>query len=71
MRKSDHGLRLLRVCFNYADRHGTLGAGYIEAHHLTPLADLQGRPTELDPRHDFAVVCASCHRMIRKAEDPS
>lgn len=39
---------------------------YIEAHHLTPFAALEGRPTELDVEKDFAVVCANCHRMLHK-----
>ena len=52
------------------DRYGELGEGYIEAHHLTPFAGLDGRPTRLDPRRDFAVVCASCHRMIHRRREP-
>jgi 5-methylcytosine-specific restriction enzyme A len=59
------------VCaFNYGERYGELGEGYIEAHHRTPIADLKGRPTELDPATDFAVVCASCHRMIHRRRPP-
>jgi 5-methylcytosine-specific restriction enzyme A len=46
--------------------YGPVAKGYIEAHHLTPFASLEGRPTELDPETDFAVVCANCHRMLHK-----
>lgn len=56
--------------FNFAHRYGELGYGYIEAHHLTPFADLEGRPAALDPRHDFAMVCANCHRMIHRRRPP-
>lgn len=44
--------------------YGSVAAGYIEAHHLTPFASLEGRPTALDPESDFAVVCPNCHRML-------
>ncbi len=47
-----------------------LAKSYIEAHHLTPFADLDGRPTQLDPAADFAVVCPDCHRMLHKRKDP-
>lgn len=50
--------------------YGSLAEGYIEAHHLTPFASLEGRPTELDPRTDFAVVCPDCHRMIHRKTEP-
>ena len=68
--KRVHGPTCAVCGFNYGTRYGSLGEGYIEAHHLTPFADLVGRPTKLDPRHDFAVVCASCHRMIHRRRPP-
>jgi 5-methylcytosine-specific restriction protein A len=68
--KRIHGSTCAVCGFNYGDRYGDLGEGYIEAHHLTPFADLEGRPTKLDPRKDFAVVCASCHRMLHRRQPP-
>jgi MrcB-like, N-terminal domain/HNH endonuclease len=60
-----------QVCsFNFEDTYGELGAGYIEAHHLTPFAELDGRPTQLDPRIDFAVVCPNCHQMLHRRTPP-
>jgi 5-methylcytosine-specific restriction enzyme A len=53
-----------------SDIYGELGADYIEAHHLTPFASLEGRPTNLDPKVDFAVVCPDCHRMIHRKAKP-
>jgi 5-methylcytosine-specific restriction protein A len=49
---------------------GELGNGYIEAHHLTPFAALEGRPTALNPETDFAVVCPDCHRMLHSRSEP-
>jgi 5-methylcytosine-specific restriction enzyme A len=68
--KRIHGTTCVVCGFNYAERYGALGDGYIEAHHLTPFADLPERPTRLDPERDFAVVCANCHRMIHKRRPP-
>jgi 5-methylcytosine-specific restriction protein A len=51
--------------------YGELADGYIEAHHLSPFASLNGRPAELDPKSDFAVVCPDCHRMLhRRTPEP-
>lgn len=39
---------------------------YIEAHHLVPIANLRGQRVSRDPKTDFAVLCANCHRMIHR-----
>ena len=60
------------VCnLSFAERYGSLGVDYIEAHHLTPLAHLNGKKVQLDPIKDFAVLCANCHRMMHRMEDVS
>jgi 5-methylcytosine-specific restriction enzyme A len=68
--KRFHGHTCTVCGFNFANRYGEVGQGYIEAHHLTPLASLGGRPTELDPKTDFTVVCSNCHRMLHRASPP-
>jgi 5-methylcytosine-specific restriction protein A len=68
--KRVHGVNRAVCGFSYGECYGALGEGYIEEHHLAPLAELSERPTTLDPRHDFAVVCASCHRMIHRRRPP-
>ena len=58
------------VCgVNFAKRYPGIGDGYIEAHHLTPISSLKGRPTNLDV-NDFVVVCPNCHRMLHQANPP-
>jgi predicted HNH restriction endonuclease len=63
-------LRLLKtgtlacdICkFDFTERYGPLGSGYIEAHHTIPVSRLDGRTkTKLS---DFALVCSNCHRML-------
>jgi 5-methylcytosine-specific restriction protein A len=55
-----------QVCkFDFGSVYGALGDGYIEAHHLTPLAELPADTrVQLNPGTDFAVLCANRHRMV-------
>lgn len=58
--------------FDFEKTYGELGSHYIEAHHLKPFKDLAPEDVRyLDPIKDFAVLCANCHRMIHRQEDPS
>lgn len=48
--------------FDFSERYGARGIGFIECHHTKPLTDL---PEETKTRlSDLALVCANCHRMI-------
>lgn len=68
--KRYHGSTCMVCGFNFVDRYGAIGDGFIEAHHLTPFSELDGRPTQLDPRTDFIVVCPNCHRMLHRRTPP-
>ena len=52
--------------FDFELRYGSIGREFIEAHHLTPLAELKGQRLTLDPKNDFTVLCSNCHRMIHR-----
>lgn len=70
--KRHHGLTCQGCGFRFIQLYGELGDGFIEAHHLRPLSDLQeGVPVRYDVATDFAVLCSNCHRMIHRTEDPS
>jgi 5-methylcytosine-specific restriction enzyme A len=57
-----------QVCgLDFKDRYGAIGEGFIEAHHLQPLASLKGKKVFLDPEKDFAVLCSNCHRMVHRS----
>ena len=62
--------KLVEICgFSFVEHYGPLGAGFIEAHHTIPISDLQkGSKTSVD---DLAMLCANCHRMIHRTDDPS
>ena len=68
--KKEHVLRecgylQCEVCgFIFNDVYGELGDGYIECHHIVPLAEINvAQETKLC---DLALVCANCHRMLHR-----
>jgi hypothetical protein len=60
--KADSKLHCEVCDFSFVETYGDVGLGFIEAHHLVPLAKVLGR------RHtrvaDMALVCSNCHRML-------
>nr|WP_246408258.1 DUF3578 domain-containing protein [Microvirga lupini] len=70
--KKHHGTRCQCCDFDFNETYGAVGAGYIEAHHLRPISELEeGIAVTYDTAKDFAVLCSNCHRMIHRMEDPS
>jgi 5-methylcytosine-specific restriction protein A len=69
--KKVKGTRCEACLMQFSERYGEVGAGFIEAHHLVPFAQLKGHAIPLDPVADFAVLCANCHRMVHRLEDPA
>lgn len=66
--KKIHGYSCQACGFNYADKYGDIGKDYIEAHHLELFSKIKTK-VFLDPKKDFAVVCANCHRMLHRLKD--
>jgi 5-methylcytosine-specific restriction enzyme A len=55
------------VCgFDFAASYGEIGVGFIEAHHLVPIAKLT--KLRISSLSDLALVCSNCHRMLHKSE---
>lgn len=53
-----------RVCgFDFGRLYGKVGAGFIECHHLAPLAEAGPANKTL---HDVELVCSNCHRMLHR-----
>jgi 5-methylcytosine-specific restriction protein A len=70
--KEYHGVICQGCGFNFIARYGSLGEGFIEAHHLRPLKNLnEGQSLLYNIEKDFAVLCSNCHRMIHRMDDPS
>lgn len=55
------------VCdFDFSERYGPHGDGFIECHHTKPLSDrLEEEETHLE---DLELVCANCHRMLHRGK---
>ncbi|MGV8998204.1 MAG: MrcB family domain-containing protein [Parvibaculaceae bacterium] len=69
--KEVHGYVCQSCGFDFEKIYGELGKSYIEAHHLKAIADLpENEAVTMNPETDFAVLCANCHRMIHRTEDP-
>ncbi|WP_374220514.1 HNH endonuclease [Ralstonia pickettii] len=55
------------VCsFDFTATYGSVGEGFIEAHHRTPVHQLNGK--QKTKAIDLALVCSNCHRMLHRAD---
>lgn len=60
-----HGKIFCEVCnFDYEQKYGDLGSGFIEAHHTIPISELT--PESVSNTKDIAMVCSNCHKMLHK-----
>lgn len=64
-----HGARCTVCGLAFDERYGDIGAGFIQVHHLIPIADI-GDEYEVDPVHDLCPVCPNCHAMLHKRPKP-
>jgi 5-methylcytosine-specific restriction enzyme A len=61
-----HGRLACAVCgFDFAERYGPRGEGFIECHHTIAVSD----PTHTGTTRleDVALVCSNCHRIIHRS----
>ncbi|WP_237715227.1 HNH endonuclease [Arthrobacter sp. TB 23] len=65
-----HGSSCAVCHFNFEETYGTLGAGFIQVHHIVPGPQLTADYV-LDPLTDLVPMCANCHAMAhRRAPNP-
>ncbi len=58
------------ICgFNFGQFYGEAGEGLIHVHHLEPLAASTGT-RQTDPIQDLRPVCANCHAVIHRRQQP-
>ncbi|GGH64771.1 HNH endonuclease [Phaeocystidibacter marisrubri] len=63
-----HGKLDCEVCgFDFYEKYGELGMGFMECHHRRPLHEIK-EETETSLK-DLALVCANCHRMLHRVLD--
>ena len=60
-----NGRLFCEVCmFDFKEKYGSRGDGFIECHHRIPLSEAK---SEIKPKlSDFALLCSNCHRMIHR-----
>ncbi|RFU84640.1 HNH endonuclease [Streptomyces triticagri] len=63
-RRRGEALRCSVCSFDFERTYGSLGDGYIEIHHVTPLHIAGPSETRLS---DLALLCANCHRMCHRS----
>jgi predicted HNH restriction endonuclease len=65
----EHGDLRCEICdMSFAEVYGTIGQGYIEAHHPEPISELEGEQfTDVD---GIVLLCANCHRMVHRKSPP-
>lgn len=65
----EHWKAVCAVCdFDFEERYGELGKGFIHVHHLTPVSKI-GSTYEVDPINDLRPVCPNCHAMLHRQEE--
>lgn len=67
--KNEYGKLFCEICgFSFEERYPhSLGLDFIEAHHKTPLSQLD--EVSRTTLNDLLLVCSNCHRMIHRTVD--
>jgi 5-methylcytosine-specific restriction protein A len=63
-----HGTNCTICGFDFESFYGERGRGFIEVHHVTPIASFD-HEIEIDPKTDLLPVCSNCHRMIHRRKE--
>lgn len=64
-----HGEALCENCtFSFGAKYGERGKGFIEVHHIQPLAALL--PNTITKLSDLLLLCSNCHRMVHRKRPP-
>jgi len=63
--KNHYGTTCFACGFNFHDKFGDHGDGFVEIHHKVPVAKMKKGTTSLA---DVVPVCANCHRMLHRGK---
>ncbi|MCY7905577.1 HNH endonuclease [Bacillus inaquosorum] len=64
-----HGY-ICKVCeFDFKQKYGKLGEGFIHIHHIIPVSEL-GSNYKVNPETDLVPICPNCHAMIHRRNPP-
>lgn len=62
--KREQGYQCQGCDRDYFAMYGEIGKRCVDAHHKLPFAELGEGKRLLNPRRDFAILCAPCHRIV-------
>ncbi len=67
--KERHNGRVFcEVCaFDFSEKYGNMGDGFIEAHHKKPISRMD--PEDTTTIDDFVMVCSNCHSMLHTGNE--
>jgi len=60
-----HGAKCIACDFDFYEKYGEHGEGFIEIHHLYPLSSYEGKEI-VNPKTDLVPLCSNCHRMVHR-----
>lgn len=64
-----HGVICCVCGFDFGERFGELGRGFIHVHHIVPVSEI-GESYEVDPIKHLIPLCPNCHAMIHRRNPP-
>lgn len=62
-----HGCQCYICGFDFGERYGKAGEGFIHVHHQNPLSEGK-QNKEVDPVEDLKPVCPNCHAVIHRGD---
>ena len=66
-KRKNNGKIFCEICnFNFSEKYGEIGEGFIEAHHKNPISKMN--PGDITKIEDFVMVCSNCHRMLHTGD---
>ena len=64
-----HGAKCSVCDMDFEKTYGILGNGFIEVHHIQPIATYGGSK-KINPKTDLIPVCSNCHSMLHRKDPP-
>lgn len=59
-----------KVCgFDFENKYGDWGKGFIEVHHLLPLGQSKKVKRDVNIKSDLTVLCSNCHKMVHRKRE--
>jgi len=67
-KRKNNGKIFCEICkFDFSERYGEIGEGFIEAHHKKPISQM--KPEDITRIEDFVMVCSNCHSILHIGTD--